>query len=231
MAEPVYRPVIVLVRSFFAILGLRLDVRGLEHLPRRGGVVLAINHISYLDFALAGRAILPTKRLVRFLAKKSIFDVPVVGFLMRNMGHISVDRKAGGDAYRNAINALERGEIVGVFPESTISPDFELAPFKSGATRMALASGTPLVPMAIWGAQRVWTKGHRPVLSRKRIPIAIEIGAPISGTDPDEILFALRQEMERLLTVAQARYPDSPAGQWWASPRLGGTARGRSSDR
>ena len=79
---------------------------------------------------------------------------------MRGMHHIPVDRGAGASSFRAAVQALKAGEIVGVFPEATISRAFELKDFKSGAVRMAQAADVPLIPMAIWGSQRVWTKGH-----------------------------------------------------------------------
>lgn len=224
MAEPVYRPVIALVRAAFGLLGLRIHTTGLENLPREGGVVLAINHVSYLDFALAGRALLPTRRLVRFMAKKALFEVPVIGSLMRGMKHISVDRKAGADAYRHAVRALDQGEIVGVFPEATISLSFELKEFKSGAARMAIAADAPIVPMVVWGGQRVWTKKHRPDLRRRRVPIEIRIGAPLRGTEGEHLTHLLRSAMEEMLHRVQADYPDSHVGQWWAPARLGGTA-------
>lgn len=224
MAEPVYRPVIGLVLALFRALGLRIRTTGLDHLPRQGGVVLAINHISYLDFALAGYAVLPTGRLIRFMAKKAIFDVPVIGQLCRGMKHISVDRSAGADAYREAVNALERGEIVGVFPEATISLSFELKEFKSGAARMAVAAGVPILPMVVWGGQRVWTKRHRPQVLRRGVPIRIAIGTPITGSDPGALTEQMRASMSALLSEVQAGYPDSHSGQWWAPARLGGTA-------
>lgn len=224
MAEPVYRPVIGLVMAIFGALGLRIKTQGLEHVPRSGGMVLAINHVSYLDFALGGRALLPTKRLVRFMAKKAIFDTPGVGLLMRGMKHISVDRSAGASAYREAVAALERGEVVGVFPEATISKSFEIKAFKSGAARMAISAGVPIVPMVIWGGQRVWTKHRRPQLLRRGIPIRILIDAPMTDTDADRLTDRLRTRMREMLEAVQANYPDSHAGQWWAPSRLGGTA-------
>lgn len=225
MAEPVYRPVILMVLAIFRGLGLRLTVRGLDHLPRSGGAVIAINHISYLDFALTGRAILPTGRLIRFMAKKAIFDVPILGALMRGMKHISVDRSAGAGAYLEAVAALERGELVGVFPEGTISLSFELKEFKSGAARMAQQADVPIIPVIVWGGQRVWTKRHRPRLSKRGIPIHIAIGSPLTPTgEPAEVTAHLHAVMTELLHAVQREYPDSPLGQWWAPSRLGGTA-------
>ena len=109
MADLVYPPVIFTVKTFWKYLGLRFDFRGQEHLPhagKSGGAVLAINHIGYLDFALAGTAALPMKRYIRFMAKSEIFDHKIAGPLMRGMHHISVDRSAGSGALAQALRAL-----------------------------------------------------------------------------------------------------------------------------
>src|SRR4051812_9297968 len=121
---------------------------------------MVINHIGYLDFTYAGLAARPARRLVRFMAKQEVFTHKVSGPLMRGMHHIPVDREAGAGSYRTAVDALRAGEIVGVFPEATISRSFELKDFKAGAARMASEAGVPLLPTIIWGSQRGWTKGR-----------------------------------------------------------------------
>ena len=140
-------------------------------MPATGGAVMAVNHTGYLDFAFAGLAARPAGRLVRFMAKEQVFRHPVSGPLMRGMHHIPVDRDAGAASYRAAVAALKAGEIVGVFPEATISRSFELKEFKSGAVRMAAAAGVPLLPTVIWGSQRIWTKGLPRRLGRTRTPV------------------------------------------------------------
>src|SRR3954451_17481492 len=113
-----------MARVAFAALGLRFTVTGTEHVPRTGGAVMAINHTGYLDFTFAGYAARPAGRLVRFMAKDEIFHNPVAGPLMRGMKHIPVDRDAGSAAFGPAVRALRDGEIVGVFPEATMSPSW-----------------------------------------------------------------------------------------------------------
>ena len=153
MAEYVYRPVISAALGLFRALDLKLDVRGKENIPATGGAVVLINHISYLDFALAGVPFWrERKRMVRFMAKKSTFESKVTGPLMRGMHHIPVDRSAGAAAFDHALQALRDGEIVGVFPEATIHPHYCLAPFKSGAARMASEADVPVIPLVIWGS-------------------------------------------------------------------------------
>ena len=139
MVEPVYTPVITAVKGLFRALGIRFTVTGAEHVPRTGGAVMAINHVGYLDFTFAGLAAQPAGRLVRFMAKKEVFDHRVSGPLMRGMKHIPVDRHGvPAQSYAAAVAALRSGEIVGVFPEATISRSFELKEFKTGAVRMAM---------------------------------------------------------------------------------------------
>src|SRR5687767_13150989 len=103
MSERVYRPVITAVRTLFFVQGTRFTLSGTEHVPPVGGAVMAINHTSYLDFMYAGLPAWPSRRYVRFMAKKSIFTHRVAGPLMRGMHHIPVDRHRGGEAFAAAI--------------------------------------------------------------------------------------------------------------------------------
>ena len=146
MADLVYPPVLLVGYGAFATLGLKVRVHGGEHLPRKGGAVLASSHVSYLDFIFAGYAARPSDRLVRFMAKESVFRHPVAGPIMRSMKHIPVDRKAGAASYSHAVESLQSGEVVGVFPEATMSRSFEPKAFKTGAVRMADEAGVPLDP-------------------------------------------------------------------------------------
>lgn len=230
MVEPTYTPVIALTRAVFRGLGLRFDITGVEHVPRTGGAVMAINHVGYLDFTFAGLAARPAGRLVRFMAKKEVFDHKVSGPLMRGMKHIPVDRKgAANDSYRQAVTALASGEIVGVFPEATISQSYELKEFKTGAARMAMEAGVPLLPCVVWGSQRVFTKGRPKDLTRGT-PIRIVVGEPFTpepGSDPVAVTADLKARMQVLLEQAQTTYaggPRTPDDTWWLPPRLGGTA-------
>jgi len=230
VAELVYPPVVTLARGVFRALGLRFTVLGSEHVPRRGGAVMVCNHVGYLDFTFVGLAARPAGRLVRFMAKSEVFAHPVVGPLMRGMHHIPVDREAGALSYEVALRALRSGEIVGVFPEATISRSFELKNFKSGAARMAIDAGVPLLPTVVWGSQRVLTKGRPRNLRRQHIPIVIAVGEAIptaAADDPVKVNNQLKARMTELLGRAQLLYPDTPRGDddgWWLPARLGGTA-------
>ncbi len=160
MRDITYPPIIVTAKLAFRVLGLRFQLRGTEHIPRSGGALLAVNHISYVDFVLGGFAAQPSKRLVRFMAKRELFDHRWTGPLMRSLHHISVDRADGLGSYDEGVRFLRMGEVVGIFPEATISRSFELKEFKTGAARMAAEAGVPLVPVVLWGTQRLKTKDH-----------------------------------------------------------------------
>jgi 1-acyl-sn-glycerol-3-phosphate acyltransferase len=230
MPELVYPPVIAAMRAAFRVLDLRIAMSGARHVPERGGAVLASNHVSYLDFIFCGLAARPSKRLVRFMAKREIFDHRVGGPLMRGMRHISVDRSAGMASYKAALEALKRGEVVGVFPEATISTSFTVKEFKTGSVRMASASEVPLVPMAVWGTQRLWTKGRKRSLGKRHVPVTILVGEPMRPArrdDQNQVLAELRARIAALVDKAQREYPDEPSGpddRWWLPAHLGGTA-------
>ncbi len=229
MAELVYPPVLFLALGVFKTLGITFTVDGSEHIPTTGGAVLASNHISYLDFTFCGLPAYPRKRLIRYMAKDATFRHPVSGPLMRGMHHIPVDRSAGAAAFDAAVGALKAGEIVGVFPEATISRSFQLKEFKTGAARMAAAADVPLIPMATWGGQRIFTKGRKRDLSRgKAVGLAVgEPFRPAPGADPIQTTAELKRRIGVLLAGLQERYPQQPRDdedRWWLPADLGGTA-------
>lgn len=225
MRDLVYPPVIAACRASFAALGLRTNVQGSQHVPRSGGAVLASNHVSHLDFIFVGLGAHRSRRYVRFMAKEPIFKHRVAGPLMRSMHHISVDREAGLASFREAVDVLKEGEAVGLFPEATISRSFEPKEFKSGAERMASAAKVPLIPVAVWGTQRLWTYDSRSSPKQRNVPIQVYVGAPIEvGRDRGAAAEQLRRDVVALVHRAQDEYPDDGAGQWWQPRRLGGTA-------
>ena len=227
MAEYVYPPVVVAIKGVWKYLGLQFEFQGLEHLPREGGAVLCMNHIGYLDFAVVGTAALPTKRYIRFMAKKEIFNHKIAGPLMRGMKHISVDRESGSASFVAALRALRAGELVGIFPEGTTSRSFEVEELKSGAVRLSMGAGVPIIPVAIWGTQRIFTKKRKPDFKRRKHPIHVTFGEPYfvpKGSDVEAAEVELKEKMVKLLHSVQSNYPHSHEGQWWAPARLGGTA-------
>jgi 1-acyl-sn-glycerol-3-phosphate acyltransferase len=189
---------------------------------------MASNHVSHLDFIFVGLGARPSKRLVRFMAKQGVFEHPVAGPLMRGMKHIPVDREAGAASYAQALRMLRDGEVVGVFPEATISRSFQPKEFKTGAVRLARAARTPLIPVALWGTQRLWTYDDRSSLTQRGVPIEVWIGPPVDAAgDQHEATERLRRAVVALLDEARAHYPDDGTGEWWQPEDLGGTAPAR----
>lgn len=137
--ELVYRPVIGLALTVFKAMRWTVLARGIEHVPPTGPAVLATNHVGYLDFVFVGYAARERGRLVRFMAKHEVFAHPVAGPLMRGMKHIPADRYGRADtAVAHSIEALHRGEVIGMFPEGTISRAFVPRAGKTGAARIAM---------------------------------------------------------------------------------------------
>src|SRR6195952_5137596 len=214
------RVVIRLALVIFRLFGFRFDVRGAEHVPTTGGAIICSNHVSYFDFTFLGLGALPQHRLPRVLAKSSVFGHWFAGPFMRAMQHIPVDRRAGTAAFEAAVRALKDGEIVGVFPEATISTSFTVKDLKAGVARMAVDAGVPIVPAAVWGGQRIATKGHK-VQWRRGIPVTVLLGEPLTpepGERPQALLRRTKAAMEALLDEAQRSYPEQPGGpddRWW----------------
>jgi 1-acyl-sn-glycerol-3-phosphate acyltransferase len=222
-----YPPVISVARLGFKALGLKISIDGARHIPKSGGAVLAFNHVSYVDFIFGGLAARPSKRLVRFMAKRELFDHKVTGPLMRSLHHINVDRDDGMDSYQTALRYLADGEVVGLFPEATISRSFELKDFKSGTVRMAYEAGVPLIPVVVWGTQRIYTKDHPRDFSRgKAITISVGPAVPLTGTAMKDTE-TLRSDLTSLLDTAIRAYPQHEDGAWWVPKSYGGSAPSR----
>jgi len=224
-----YRVSSALFLAGFKALGVDLRVTGHEHIPTDGPVVLASNHIGYLDFAFVVLAPPAPRREVRFLARDDFFTNPISGFLLRRLGQIPVD--VHGDpmgAAAAAEEALERGEAIGIHPEGTISPSFVPRRAKSGVVRMADSVEAPIVPVALWGSQRIITKG-RPVRPTRGATVLVRYGEPFRPTARTSML-RTKEVMERIngeLELAQAGYPQRPGpppDDWWVPAHLGGSA-------
>ncbi|MEU1545828.1 lysophospholipid acyltransferase family protein [Nocardia sp. NPDC005745] len=208
------------------VLRLRTRIVDESHLPRVGGAVVASNHVSYLDpFAIALAAD-KRSRVARFLSTQEHFDHRIYGAAMRRMRHIAVGSGGDGEAYRAATAALDAGELIGVFPEATIARSFTVQRLRTGAARLAAGCGVPLVPVAVWGTQRLWTTRHRE-LAQRGLPLTVIVGEPTfpaADDDPDYVTIQLRDRMKELLDRAQREYPQSGTGQWWQPRHLGGSA-------
>jgi putative phosphoserine phosphatase/1-acylglycerol-3-phosphate O-acyltransferase len=199
----------------------RFDIAGVENVPARGPVLLASNHRSYFDvaaLALVARAI---GRPVRFLGKKEIFDAPVVGAVARAVGGIPVDRGSGsGEPLRAAESALKAGEVVIVLPQGTIprGHDFfdPVLHGKTGTARLAAATGAAVVPVGLWGTEKVWPRSSRvPDFTLVRNPpkVRVRIGKPLALglTDAKADTETIMEAISALLPPeAQVRHEPTP---------------------
>ena len=228
MAEIVYPPVIAAARTLFRVLDLRIHIEGREHIPRTGGAVLVSNHISYLDFIFAGLGALPAKRLVRFMAKQEVFDHRISGPLMRGMHHIPVDRGAGRRRRtRRRCASLKAGEVVGVFPEATISRSFTVKEIKNGADPHGSGDRGPGDPDGAVGDPADVDQGPAQAAHPRHVPITILVGEPMHpkrGDGRDSHAPTCTRGCRSCWTGPSATTRRSPPGAWWLPAHLGGTA-------
>jgi 1-acyl-sn-glycerol-3-phosphate acyltransferase len=225
VTELVYSSIIRAAKLGFRALGQDISIQGVEHIPARGPALLAVNHIGYVDFIYGGFAPDRIGRRVRFMAKRELFDHRVSGPIMRACRHIEVDRADGEASLAVAGRFLDEGELVGIFPEATISRAMEIKDLKTGATRIAARTGAPLVPVVLWGTQRIMTKDHPRDFSRGTA-VSIRIGPPIpaTGADPVAETAALKTALQGLLDGAITSYPQHVDGAWWVPASYGGSA-------
>ena len=161
MRDYTYPATILTAKTLFKVLGMKFQTTGTEHIPREGGAILAANHISYVDFIFDGLAAQPSGRLVRFMAKKEAFEHRLSGPLMRSFHHISVDRGNGQASYDAAVDHARNGEIVGIFPEATISRSFEIKELKTGAVTDGRRGGRAADPDGHLGHPAAQDQGPR----------------------------------------------------------------------
>jgi 1-acyl-sn-glycerol-3-phosphate acyltransferase len=217
-----------------ALRALLLDVRwsGEEHVPRSGPVVLAATHVSYPDFVFIERAVLDRGRFIRFMTRHDVWDVPLVPRFMDAMGHIPVDRRVPGHAYLRARRLLGEGEAICGFPEAGISYSFTVRPLMRGLVALARDTGAPLVPVAVWGTQRIFSVGdpEPPLDLTRRRRIDLAFGSPLyvaPGDDLTERTHDLGHELTDLLEGLQRLPQHRPRpGEvaTWYPHHLGGHA-------
>lgn len=228
MSDLLYDVVAAGFRLSFRLEGWPIDARGQEHVPLTGPAILASNHVGYIDFSFV--ALSQRRRRVRFMIRSDVMHVPVIGAGLRRMGQIEVDPYGDPEpGYRAARAQLEAGEVVGVFPEGTISPSFVPMPARTGAARLAAETGAPILPCAVWGSHRIITKG-RPRNFRRGTAVVVRYGAPFTVEPDVDVHTATAELMARiavLLKECQEVYPQRPRGPhdtWWVPAHLGGTA-------
>jgi len=200
----------------------RFEVKGVEHIPSRGPALLASNHRSYFDVAALAMVAARLGRPVRFLAKRELFDAPVVGQIARALGGICVDRGSRSDApLREARRALEAGEVVVILPQGTIPRGrafFETTlAGKTGVARLAAMTGAPVVPIGLWGSERVWPRSARvpnvtnvlrPPLVRVRVGTPVPLGLADATADTAAVMDAISA-----LLPAEARRRHEPTAE------------------
>jgi len=196
----VYRTVKRIVRGLLALF-YRIEVEGADRVPMEGPVVIAANHHSFLDPLLIG-VVLP--RPIAFIARGDLFKIPGLGWLLRKLYAIPVERGSGDlAAVKAAIRALRAGMAFGIFPEGRRSRSGVLEPFKTGTAAIALRTGALVLPVAIVGTREIWPPGRKPRLRGK---IRILIGDPINlGDVAGKLDKAHLEEATRRIEIAVAR--------------------------
>jgi 1-acyl-sn-glycerol-3-phosphate acyltransferase len=202
-----YRAAVLVGRAGLRALGMTVTGAGAEHVPRSGPVLLAATHVAYPDFLFVQAAARPSGRLLRFMTRHDVWDVPGVGQAMTRMRHVPGDRQAPAGAYVTARRLLREGEAVCAFPEAGISWSYTVRSLMPGVAGLARETGAPVVPVAIWGSQRVWSVGlpdergrkPRPDLTRGR-RIDVSFGEPLT-IGPGEDLTAWTRRLGEVLTV------------------------------
>ena len=225
----IYRQITHVGRGVTLAQGLKMRLSGLENIPDKGGAVIVTNHTGYMDFLFGVFLAYRKRRLVRYLAKASIFKTPVAGQLFQVMGHVPVDRIDGGASIVKGIELATDGELVGVFAEGTISRSFEIRSMRNGAARIAHGAGVPIIPQVIFGSQRLWTKGQKKHLGRTHTPILITALEPYYTTgdfdaDIAEVRRRMQEALEGLWAQYEAEFGPMPAGETWVPARKGGGA-------
>ncbi len=196
------------VRTWIQLLILvivRKDVKGVENIPREGAFILASNHVGDTDPPFITAV---TPRRIMWMAKQGLFDVPILGVIFRMLGLIPV-RRTGADlaALRRAHRELERGHVLGVFPEGTRRRDQGMKEAEPGAAALALRTGAPVLPTAIWGSEKM----RFPGLLLRRTPISVRFGTPFRLTQTrrptrEQIAEATDEIMRRIAELLPAPY-------------------------
>jgi 1-acyl-sn-glycerol-3-phosphate acyltransferase len=228
--EPWYRFAVIVIRPLLWLL-FKHDFRGREHLPREGGVIIAVNHISYADPFAVALLLHTSKRRPRFMAKHTLFKLPFVKWVLNGAKQIPVYRNTSdaGNALRAAVAAINAGECVVVYPEGTVTRDPDWWPMtaKTGVARMALATGAPVIPVGQWGAQH-FTGRETKLAPLPRKTLYARVGPPVDlspwlGKEPTvEVLRAMTAKVMGEVTalVAEIREEEPPATPYVPPRRL-----------
>lgn len=236
----------VIVRSGLLLrwaFRIRIISSGTEHLPPAGprtgksrtvvpgsGAVFAVTHFGYVDFAAAELMLWKhSGGKLRFLVHQGAADHWLAGPAISAAGHVVVGYTGRADAYEAAVAKLRAGEYLGVFPEAGVSRSFTVRECRTGAVRMAAEAGVPVIPVAVWGAHRILTRGRGFSAGRTwRAPVRIHVGEPLvfaPGDDAGAGTAELRARLQDGIGTCIADFPLLPEpGAWWMPAHLGGSA-------
>lgn len=210
-----FRVVVILLKPPLMVLTKR-DWRGAEMIPSSGGCVLVANHISHFDPLAFAHFVYDNGRIPRFLAKAEVFTVPVIGRIIAKVGQIPVYRRSydASHAYRAAVEAVRRGECVIIYPEGTITRDPGLWPMtgRTGAARVALTTGVPVIPVAQWGPQEILAPYAKRFRFFPRKTMRMQAGPPVDLSEfagrplstavlrdaTEKIMAAITEQLEKI---------------------------------
>ena len=237
MTERVYRATNALGRGALRLVGVDTRWTGIEHVPTSGPVILAATHVSYPDFVMIEQAAVERSRYVRFLCRHDVWNLPLVRTAMDRMRHVPVDREAPAGAYLQARRLLREGEAVGAFPEAGVSWSYTVRSLMPGVASLARETGAPVVPVAIWGSQRLWSVGLPDARGRKPRPslrrgrrVDLSFGEPMTHGGGDDLvgftrrLGALLTEQLEELQRMPHHVPGPGERAPWYPAHLGGHA-------
>jgi 1-acyl-sn-glycerol-3-phosphate acyltransferase len=220
--EPVYLAVVAILRPLLAMM-FRWKFIGMENVPRKGPAVVAGNHISYFDPLCQGYFVVKARRRPRFFAKMELWRNPFLHFILKHARQIQVNRGTGETGpVEKACEVIGHGEVVMIYPESTISTNADLTPMrgKTGVARVAITTGAPVIPIAVWGSQWVKPKRRKAVHKFRRL-IMVKAGPPLSfahlsGKENDaetlrDVTDQIMAELDRLVRELHKVYPDGAA--------------------
>lgn len=222
---------------------IRIMPSGLHHLPAPGlrqgparaplpgnGVIFAITHFGYLDFAVAELVLWKHCRAqLRFMIHQGAADHWLAGLAIRYSGQVVVGTTDRSAAYDAGLDKLRSGEYLAVFPEAGVSRSFVVRECRTGAVRMAAEAGVPVIPVSVWGAHRLLTRGRGFSVKRGwHAPVRIHVGAPLRfgpDTDVERATEQLRSALQSGIDLCIADFPLAPGpGAWWMPAHLGGSA-------
>ncbi|KQY56829.1 lysophospholipid acyltransferase family protein [Nocardioides sp. Root140] len=239
MSDRIHAAVNLLGRGALRALDVHVESRGAAHLPTSGPVLLACTHVSYPDFVFVQKGAVERRPYVRFMCRHDVWNVPWAGWFMEKMQHVPVDRTAPAGAYLRARTLLRAGEAVCAFPEAGISYSYTVRPLMRGVASLARETGAAVVPVALWGSQRIYSVG-RPVDGREPAPdwtrgrrVDVSFGEPLTvapGEDLTEWTRGLGATLTSLLEELQRLPHHRPRpGEYapWYPAHLGGHAPDR----